>query len=113
MLQRCIAALALAEVAAAMQPESLLALQGTSRRSLQRSGAADVNVCRANNQVTRQHGTIHDDATDEVVDCTAEGNTCGQAGGNTGYGCEARTLPANARCSTLASSRAAVHAALR
>ena len=30
-------------------------------------------------------GTIHDDATDEAIDCTAQGATCGQAGGNSGY----------------------------
>jgi hypothetical protein len=58
-------------------------------RSLQRAGAVDRNICGGPAQahtLRAAMGTLHDDATDEAVDCTVPGNTCGSAGGNTGYG---------------------------
>jgi hypothetical protein len=100
-LLRCAALLALTHSTAASQ--SLVAEDGSGRR-LQRAGATQSNVCGTNHgqsigsgsggrgdrlTYTNGHsafvGTIHDDATDEAIDCTAQGATCGQAGGNSGY----------------------------
>ncbi len=93
-MQRAVALVVLAHVAMAMEEPSLLALQAGGRR-LQRTGAVQSNVCGLNggrgdrltntNGHSAMSGTIHDDATDEAIDCTAPGATCGQAGGNSGY----------------------------
>jgi hypothetical protein len=54
-------------------------------RSLQRQGAADSNVCGPATVLRRQSGTIHDDATDEAIDCTQGGCNGADTGAN-GYG---------------------------
>ena len=100
MALRCAALLALAQVTAASR--SIEETDGVRR--LQRVGATQSNVCGHNqgasigtgsngvgdrlthvNGHSSMVGTIHDDATDQAVDCTAVGATCGQAGGNSGY----------------------------
>lgn len=53
--------------------------------SLQRTGAADSNVCGPATVLRRPTGTIHDDATDETIDCT-QGGCNGADTGHNGYG---------------------------
>ena len=53
--------------------------------SLQRQGAADSNVCGPATVLHRSTGTIHDDATDETIDCT-QGGCNGADTGHNGYG---------------------------
>ncbi len=54
-------------------------------RSLQRTGAGDSNVCGPATVLRQESGTIHDDATDEAIDCTLGGCNGADTGSN-GYG---------------------------
>jgi hypothetical protein len=65
---------------------ALLTLRvAASWRSLQRQGAGNSNVCGPATVLHRETGTIHDDATDEAIDCT-QGGCNGADTGQNGYG---------------------------